>query len=163
MGFWKTTFERSAEAVPDRAERCVAYRFGPPASDTELEMLSGHLGSAVPSDLRAMLQEFNGIEIRDKYWGASWQPLYLSVDQMLHDVPEYVRTSGNPIPPSEELANVAFFAHQNGFAELYGVCLRAFSSFGDGDVLVMDHDTGEFDRAEDSLMGFVGSARYCEL
>ena len=163
MSFWKATFERSAESVPDRVERGVAYQFGAPATDHQLGLLSGHLGSAVPSDLRAMLQEFDGVEIRDKYWGPSWQPLYLSVDQMLHDVPEYVGTSGNPVPPLEELASVAFFAHQNGFAELYGVCLRAFSGFGAGDVLVLDHETGEFARAEDSLMDFVGSAQYCEL
>ena len=163
MSIWKETFERSAEGVPDRAERGIAYRFGPPATDSQLVDLERHLGSVTPSDLQAMLREFDGIEIRDKYWGASWQPLYLNVDQMLEDVPEYLQTSGNPVPPSEELASVAFFAHQNGFAELYGVCLRAFSDFGAGDILGLDHETGEFARAEDSLMDFVGSAQYCEL
>ena len=163
MSLWKETFERSAEDIPDRAERGIAYRFGPPATDSQLADLERFLGSVLPSDLQAMLRQFDGIEIRDRYWGPSWQTLYLSVDQMLEDVPDYLQTSGNPVPPPSELASVAFFAHQNGFAELYGVCLRAFSGFGAGDVLVLDHETGEFAQAKDSLMDFAGSARYCEL
>lgn len=163
MGRWKDMFELSAAKVPDKSARHLRHRFGPPATATELATLEGLLRGAIPAELRSMFSEFNGIEVEDGYWGEGWCPLYLSTEQIVADVTDYIETSGNPMPPPDELASVAFFAHQNGFAELYAVCIRKFSDFGLGQVLVLDHETGEFELAEESLSAFVSNPEYCVL
>uniref|UniRef100_UPI002FD9AD5D SMI1/KNR4 family protein n=1 Tax=Arsukibacterium sp. TaxID=1977258 RepID=UPI002FD9AD5D len=160
---WREIFEQSAMNVPDKEELEIRYQFGQPSTESELATLEHQLGGPIPTELRSMLKEFNGIEIKEKDWGESWRPLYLSIAQILLEVVDYIETSGNPMPASDELANVVFFAHQNGFAELYAVCMRDFSEFRSGQILVLDHETGELQLAEESLSAFVSNPDYCTL
>lgn len=111
MRNWREIFEQSAKQVPDRDEYEIRYQFGQPSSNAELARLESHLHGPIPNDLRSLLSEFNGIQIKQKYWGDDWRPLYLNIEQMLGDLVDYIETSGNEMPPPNELGCVAFFAH----------------------------------------------------
>ncbi len=156
-------FEESASNVARRDELEIEYFFGKPATDDEILSVEEARGFRLPNELRELLKEFNGIEIKEKYWGPNPRPLYLSTQNMLVDIPEYIQESGNPMPPVDQLASVIFFAHQNGFAELYAVCAESFNDFRLGQVLCLDHETGEFELERGSLKQFVECSEYCVL
>ena len=160
---WKKLFEQSAWNVANRDELEVEYFFGKPVTDDEISKVEDALGLRLPNELCELLREFNGIETKQKYWGPNPRPLYLSTQNMLVDIPEYIQESGNPMPPNDQLASVIFFAHQNGYAELYAVCVKSFKGFQLGQVLCLDHETGEFQLERDSLKEFVECSEYCVL
>ena len=160
---WKKLFDESAGNVARRGEREVEYFFGKPVTDDEISNVEEALGLRLPNELRELLKEFNGIEVKQEYWGPNPLPLYLSTQNMLVDIPKYIQESGNPMPPIDQLGSVVFFAHQNGFAELYAVCVKSFDDFQLGQVLCLDHETGEFELERNSLKHFVECSDYCSL
>jgi hypothetical protein len=160
---WKPLLEKAIEEFEDRDSYGGEYRFAAPATTDEIARLEQNLGSPLHPDLRSMLLEFNGVAYRDKYWGPQWRPLYLSVSQMLEELQDYFANSGNPLPAADELRNVAFFAQQNGFGVVYAVCSRNFGDFTSGQVLALDHETGEFALERESLEEFVSDPSNCTL
>jgi hypothetical protein len=160
---WREKFELSAAQVPEKDELDIRYRFGNPASDAGINKVINTFGAAIPDELRSMLKEFDGISIMEKTWSEEWEPLYLSTAQMLHDVPEYLAHSGNPLPPNGQLSHIVFFAQQNGYADLYAICVSPFSRFEVGQVLALQHDSGMFALEQKSLLGFVSCPKYCTL
>jgi hypothetical protein len=163
MARWKKMLAGAIEGFDDREAFEAEYRFNPPASDGEIARLEQRLGTALPADLRSLLLEFNGVAYRDRYWGKEWRPLYLSVQEILGELEDYIANSGNPAPPAEELDSVAFFAQQNGFAVLFALCIRSFGNFAVGQVLSLDHETGEFELERETLEEFVSDPAYCTL
>ena len=161
MSNWKEKFDSSSFGVSDKDELELEYKFGPPASETDIHETEESLKIIFPNELRSLLSEFNGIEAKDKYWG--WRQLYLSTSTMKNELQEYLMESGNPMPPKEELERVVFFAQQNGFALLFAVCIDAFEEFDKGQIICLVNDTGEFELECDSLDEFVSSSDYCVL
>ncbi len=163
MARWKRMLAEAIGGFDEREGLEAEYRLGPPASDGEIARLEQHLGVALPADLHSLLLEFNGVAYRDRYWGEEWRPLYLSIQEMLGELENYIANSGNPFQPAEELDNVAFFAQQNGFAVLFALCTRPFGDFSVGQVLSLDHETGEFELERETLEEFVSDPAYCTL
>lgn len=155
MSKWIEAFKEATEGARIEYDPTLEWRFGPPAAPMELDRLRQHLRAPIPSSLQELLSEANGIEILDETWGEEWEPLYFSVEQMLTDVVDYLETSGNPMPPAEELQSVVFFSHQNGFACLNAICVRSFLAFNAGDVVCLEHDCGEWTKVADSLDEFL--------
>jgi hypothetical protein len=83
--------------------------------------------------------------------------VYFGTDGMLAGVPDYLRNWGAPptTPSGADLRKVVFVGQQNGYADLYGVCLDAVGGFEAGQVVKLDHETGDLEEAFDSLKAFV--------
>jgi len=160
---WKKLLEQAIAEFEDREELESEYKFGIPATGGEIATLELHLGRALPSDLRELFGEFNGVAYRDKAWGSEWRPLYLSTSEITGELESYFAESGNPLPEQHELQRVVFFAHQNGFGVLYAVCAEAFCDFSKGQVLAVESDAGEFYVERESLEEFVSEPTYCTL
>jgi SMI1 / KNR4 family (SUKH-1) len=163
MSKWIQKFKTSSDLAREDSETELQWRFNPPATESELKRLESHLGAPIPQGLRQFLLEANGIQILDASWGDEWRPLFFSVEQMLTDVVEYLETSGNPMPPEEELRSVAFFSHHNGFSYLNAICIRNFAEFCAGDVVYLEHDSGEWSKIADSLEEFLLDPYNCCL
>ncbi len=166
MAQWKTLLDEAIEEYGRRDYLASEYRFAAPATSDEIARLENSFGSGLHPDLRSMLFEFNGVAYRDKYWGPGWNPLYLSVPQILEqpeELREYFGGSEGPIPAVEEFHNVAFFAQKNGFGVVYALCLRSFGDFTSGQVLALDHETGEFEFERESLAEFVADPANCTV
>jgi SMI1 / KNR4 family (SUKH-1) len=163
MSMWKERLERAIAGFEDREELSSEYRFGSPASDSDIAALELHLGRALPSSLRELFGEFNGVAYRDNAWGSAWRPLYLSMSEIVGELRAYFAESGNPLPEEHEFQSVVFFAHQNGFGVLFAVCAEAFGEFSVGQVLAVESDVGEFYVECESLEDFVSQPSYCTL
>jgi hypothetical protein len=163
MARWKKMIAGAIEGFDDREAFEAEYRFNTPASDGEIARLEQRLGMALPADLRSLLLEFNGVAYRDRHWGKEWRPLYLSIQEMLGELEDCIANSGNPAPLAEQLDSVVFFANQNGFAVLFALCVRSFGDFSVGQVVSLDHETGDFELERETLEEFVSDAAYCTL
>lgn len=161
MSKWKEIFDKAFNEFEDVDELEMEYRFLDPASEEQLNLFENKTSGSIPPDLRSLYQEFNGICVKEKYWG--WENLYLPISESLEELQDYFNTSGNPIPPESEIENVAFFAQQNGYAILYGVCCSSFGKFKTGQVLGLDHETGEFELESKTLEEFVKDSWHCTL
>jgi hypothetical protein len=157
VGKWREAFELGRPSAWD-IEVGREYSFGPPATEKQLAAAESVLGVRLPADVRELLAEFNGvwytIEIDPR---EAYEPsiLYLDIEHMTVDVPEYFRTSGNPLPKEEELRKVVFIRQSNGFADLWGVCLEDVADFRAGAVVKLDHELGELEECSPSLFEFV--------
>ena len=161
MSKWKEVFSKSVSLAEELADYEYEYKFGPPANSIDIESLNSHLRMPIPKELEELLKEFNGVLAKDKYWG--WKELYLSINSMMIDLPEYFNESGNPLPPTIELCNTVFFAQQNGYGVLFGICTSGFNGFEVGQILAMESDAGELYLECNSLYDFVSSSEYCSL
>jgi hypothetical protein len=63
MGRWRAIFEENLPQ-PAEGEHVLGYEFGPPAAPAAIAAAERALGLRLPSDLRAMLSEFNGVWLR---------------------------------------------------------------------------------------------------
>ena len=161
MTSWKERFLEAASRFEDKDELEISYDFSVPASDNDILSLEGALQTNLPLAFKELLCEFNGIDVKQKYWGKGH--LYLSTSYILNDIPKYFRESGNYVPEKAELESVVFFAQQNGLAVLFAICIKPFNEFQVGQVLSLESDTGEFELECDSLDTFVETSEYCHL
>jgi hypothetical protein len=161
VGKWRDAFEQGRPSEWD-LELGRQYSFGPPASAEQLAAAEALLGVRLPADVRALLAEFNGVwyttEI-DRQQGYEPSILYLDLEHMTVQVPEYFRTCGNPLPPEEELRQVVFVRQDNGFGELWGVCLQDVAAFRAGSVVRLDHEVGELEACSPSLFELVRDSK----
>lgn len=161
MRSWKDTFLESASEFEDKDELEIYYEFGGPATDKEIRELEEELCIAIPNPLSELLREFNGIDVKQKYWGTGH--LYLKTKYIINEIPIYFKESGNYVPDKKELDSVVFFAQQNGLAVLFALCAKPFNSFRAGEVLSLESDAGEFELECGSLQEFVQSGECCHL
>ncbi|HEY7158350.1 MAG TPA: SMI1/KNR4 family protein [Gemmataceae bacterium] len=157
MGKWREAFEHGRPSEWD-IEYGREYAFGPPATEQQFVAAESVLGVRLPAEVRELLSEFNGvwytIEV-DRREGYEPSILYLDIDHMTVEVPEYFRTSGNPLPAEEDLQKVVFIRQSNGFGDLWGVCLEDVAGFPAGSVVKLDHEVGELEVCSASLFQFV--------
>lgn len=161
MSKWKGLFETAFRGFEEVDELEMDFRFYDPASTVDIKILEGSKRLQLTEDLKSMFLEFDGISVKEKYWGS--KNLYLPISEVIGDVEDYIVNSGNPMPPETELNSVVFFAQQNGYAVLYGMCCRSFGLFEVGQVLALDHETGEFEVESATLEEFVGNSWHCGL
>ena len=157
MGKWREAFEHARPSEGD-TEYGRQYSFGPPASAEQLAAAEAALGAKLPAEVRELLSEFNGVwkttEV-DRRMGYEPSILYLDINHMSMDVPEYFRTCGNPLPSEDDLRKVVFFCQSNGFADLWGVCLGDVCELKAHQIVRLDHEVGELEPCADNLYEFV--------
>jgi hypothetical protein len=157
MGKWREAFEHGRPSEWDM-EYGREYSFGPPATEEQLAAAESVLGVRLPTDVRELLSEFNGvwytIEI-DRREGYDPSILYLDIEHMTVKVPEYFRTCGNPLPKRKDLRKVVFIRQSNGFGDLWGVCLEDVAGFRAGNVVKLDHEVGELEECSNTLFDFI--------
>jgi hypothetical protein len=157
MGKWREAFEHGRPSEWD-IKLGIEYSFGPPPTEEQLAAAESVLGVRLPADVRELLFEFNGVwyttEV-DRREGYGPSILYLDLQHMTVDVPEYFRTCGNPLPEEAELRKVVFVRQSNGFGDLWGVCLEDVAGFRAGTVVRLDHEVGELEECSPSLFEFV--------
>lgn len=161
MSKWKRVFEKAFRDFEEVDELEMEFSFYAPASASEIKSLESSKRVKLTEDLKSMFLEFNGVAVKEKYLGR--KNLYLPISEIIGDVEDYIVNSGNPMPPEAELNSVVFFAQQNGYAVLYAICCQPFGRFGVGQVLALDHETGEFDVESESQEEFVGNSWHCRL
>ncbi|WP_273209581.1 SMI1/KNR4 family protein [Marinobacter subterrani] len=161
MSKWKRIFENAFRDFEEVDELEMELSFYAAASTSDIKNLEDSKQVQLTKDLKSMFLEFNGISVKEKYWGR--KNLYLPLSEVMGDVEDYIVNSGNPMPPETELNSVVFFAQQNGYAVLYGMCCQPFGEFEAGQVLVLDHETGEFEVESDNLEEFVSNSWHCGL
>jgi hypothetical protein len=161
MGKWREAFEYRRPSAWD-VEHGYQYTFGPPASEEQLAAAELQLGVTLPSDVREMLAEFNGVwytSANGRRRGNRPHILYLDIEHMTVNLPRYFRTCGNVLPSDQDLRKVAFVCQNNGFADLWGVCIDRVRGFRAGEVVMLDHEIGELQNCPYNLYEFVQSAR----
>ena len=134
------------------------FDFKPPATDAQIQDAEDLLGVTLPTGIKSLLREFNGV------WDAtnSTHPeiTYLDTQHMSVEVPNYFRMcsdpiQGNPIPPEEDLQKVVFFYQSNGFGDLWGICLEDVAESQAGEIVRLDHEEGDLVPSYSSLEEFV--------
>jgi hypothetical protein len=160
MGKWRTLFESSLPPVAERPYK-AEYDFALPASDEQLAAAEQALGVVFPADVREMLSEFNGVWCRTHFPdGREYRDiLYLDLQHMTVDVPQYFADCGNPLPPKKDRQKVVFVAQENGFGELWGECAAEVAGHPAGAVVCLDHEVGELEPSHPCLEEFVRSGR----
>ena len=161
MSKWKRIFEAAFLNFEEVDELEMEFSFYAPASTSDIKSLEDYKRVQLTDDLKSMFLEFNGISVKEKYWGR--KNLYLPISEIMGAVEDYIVNSGNPMPPEAELNSVMFFAQQNGYAVLYGMCCQPFGEFDVGQVLALDHETGEFEVESENLEEFASNSWHCGL
>jgi hypothetical protein len=160
VGKWREMFEARLPPVADR-ECGEEYEFGPPATEEQLAVVEISLGIYLPVDLRDLMSEFNGVWYTTKVGrerGYGRDNLLFDTKGMSVSVPEYFTScGGNPLPPADDLRKVVFFAQNNGFAYLWGVCVEDVAGYFAGEVVGLDHEVGELEHRQWSLAEYVHS------
>jgi hypothetical protein len=159
VGKWREAFDHGRPSFWD-IELGLEYTFGPPATEEQIARAEGELGVRLPSDLRELVAEFNGVWVTTedgRERGDTPDIAYLDVGFMAVEVPWYFRTCGNPLPAESDLRKAVFFYQENGLAELYGVCVEEVAGLQAGEVVKLDHEMGVLEPAFPSLLEFVRS------
>lgn len=163
MGRWREAFEHGRPSYFD-IEFGLEYTFGLPASEEQLGRAEAELGVRLPRDVRELLSEFNGVWVTsavarshagDPEVASDLAIAYLDVEHMAIEVPRYFRTCGNPLPAELDLRKIVFVYQENGFADLYGVCVEDVAGFREGEVVKLDHELGKLETAFPNLLDFV--------
>lgn len=157
MGKWREAFAHGRPSTFD-LEFGLEYTFGSPATDGQLAHAERELGTRLPQEVRELLSEFNGVWVTSeagRSHGSAPDIAYLDVEHLAVEVPRYFRTCGNPLPAGSDLRKIIFVYQENGFADLYGVCVEDLAGFRAGEVVRLDHDVGALERVFPSLLDFV--------
>jgi hypothetical protein len=158
MGKWREAFDHRRPTEWD-VEYEVRYVFGPPATQEEIARAEQGIGASLPADVRDLLCEFNGVWETDKFSRPDGRrtDVYLSTEEMAGYAQEYIRYGGDPPLTSDglDLRKVAYVAQNNGFADLYGVCIEPLGPFAAGTVVRLDHETWALEAVFPSLLEFV--------
>ena len=125
-----------------------SFTFGAPVSSVVLSRLEEQSAMGVPSDLRDLLCEFNGLF---HTYGDSDEPVLFDSDQMTRAI-EYYR---NWDVPTEHLLrwsrNIWYLAQCNGFACMSGIVIQPLGPFKPGEFIKFDHDDIEAAAEPDQL------------
>src|SRR5262245_66572452 len=100
MEKWRTLFESNLPPVEQR-EYEEQYEFGPPATAEQLAAAESALGVRLPPDVRELLAEFNGVWYTTRASrrnGSEPDILYLNIEYMTVEVPQYCRSCGKARP-----------------------------------------------------------------
>ena len=157
MGKWREAFEHGRPSFFD-VEFGLQYTFGPPASEEQLARAERELGIRLPQEVRELLLEFNGVWVTSEVGrdhGNAADIAYLDVEHVAVAVPRYFRTCGNPLPPESDLRKIVFIYQENGFADLFGVCLEDVAGFRAGEVVRLDHELGKLEKVFPNMLDFV--------
>ena len=131
MGKWRAIFCGSENCEDESA--CV---FNPPATEGEIAAFESTIGAALPSDVREMLLEFNGI---DKPEFGSLKPFILGMNNMA--LPGFYTDWDVPTDKLIEWSkNIIYVRQFNSFTYLWGVVVKPFAKFNAGDIVEFDHD-----------------------
>jgi hypothetical protein len=131
MGKWRDVFCSSPNF--ESPDSCF---FNPPATEAELQRIEAEFDVRLPSDLREMLLEFNGI---DKMEYGRRAPFILGTNHM--KLPEFYIDWDVPTDNLIEWSRNVFYVRQfNSFTYLWGVVVKPFAEFGIGDIIEFDHD-----------------------
>ena len=133
-GKWGAAVLRSFGAGGDveSAEECG---FGAPATPDEIAKLEQFFGVKIPSSLKELLQEFNGIRVGVETRRESW---FLTIDEMKSAVRFYDDRDSDLV--LKLFPKVMWVCQRNGMAELWGVVVKAFKPFKRGDIVAFEHD-----------------------
>jgi hypothetical protein len=165
MGKWREAFEFRRPSAWD-VEYGYQYTFGPPAAEEQLDTAERELGVRLPSDVRELLAEFNGVwytTASGRRHGNLPDILFLDIEHMTVHVPKYFHTCGNVLPNEQELRKVVFVCQNNGFGDLWGVCIENVAGFRVGEVVTLDHEVGQLQNCPFNLYEFVRYARKPQL
>jgi hypothetical protein len=132
MGKWKDAFLKSLDSKFETPE---SFLFGPPATVTELAALSSAISAEIPNDLSDLLREFNGV----KKVGER-EPYYFDT-QTMPIAGEYYRDWDCETEFTLDLfKNVLWVCQDNGYASMWAVVVKPFTTYQFGDVVSFDHD-----------------------
>ena len=131
MGKWREVFCRSRNFKDEN--KCI---FNPPASEDELRRFEADINAKLPTDVREMLLEFNGIDMLE--WGEQ-APVILGISHM--KLPEFYTDWDVPTDKLLEWStNIVYVRQFNSFTQLWGVVVKDFCDFKRGDIVEFDHD-----------------------
>lgn len=153
MPDWKKVIEatQSEEDADDVGGEVIT--FGEPATAEQLAEVESALSLKLPAELRAALSQINGAE---DYLGTS--PLFST--EKLIEVNEATRADYADWDLEHPVENALLFNDIYGNGDLFGIVLNAFGDFTPGQVVLFDHETGEFSssapEAAESLEAFYG-------
>jgi hypothetical protein len=156
VGKWRDLFEADLPPVEEREYR-TEYVFGPPATPEAIAAAEAALGVQMPTDVREMLAEFNGVWEHNRYpAGNTSEDIHLlDLQHMSVVVPDYFSDCDNPLPPRYALRRVVFVAQSNGCGDLWGVCTSGVPRHQAGAVVRLDHEVGRLEPWQPSLAEFV--------
>ncbi len=156
MGKWREAFEEGRPSFYDR-DYGRQYHFGPPATSEQLSEAEQHIGRPLPAELRSLLSEFNGVRYTTRWSGAGAEgdPVFLSTAE-LPEVPRLLRDV-EAVPAPVRQGKVIFFWQNNGYAELYGICVKRMRMglWRAGTVVYLDGESMELTAPYPDLMAFV--------
>lgn len=137
MTKWKQAFLKSLD--PEFGQNEDSYVFGSPASAAEIAAVESACGATVPSELRELLSEFNGIKEKED-WSDELVAYYFHTEEMVTAV-DYYRDWDAPTDLLLEWSkHVLYVCQQNGYSEMWGVVIRPFGPFSVGQIVAFDHD-----------------------
>jgi hypothetical protein len=106
------------------------------------------VAAKIPRDLRALLQEFNGVT-RDGPLGR--EDYFFSTEKM-PEAAEYYRSWDCDTTLAMRLfSNVLLVCQENGMAAMWGVVVKPFATYKYGAVVSFDHDRLPFTEKETDL------------
>jgi len=156
VGKWIDAFQHQRPYEWD-TELSVEYTLGPPATEQQIADAEALLGARWPAELRELLGEFNGIWFTTKdlrRGGYEPEILFLDIEHLTEQLPDYLGDAENELPPTNELRRVAFFCQAHEFAELWGVCVEPLAGCRVGEVIALD-DEGRWRKSAPSLLEFM--------
>ena len=131
MGKWRELVLRNPRI--ENKDDCV---FNPPATEDDLQRFEAEIGAKLPSDVREMLLDFNGMEQPE--WGRR-KPFILGTGHM--KLPEFYTDWDVPTDKLLEWSkNIVYVKQFNSFTHLWGVVVKPFAEFQIGDIVEFDHD-----------------------
>ncbi len=155
MGKWREAFEEGRPSFYDR-DYGREYHFRPPATPEQIAEAEQHLGRPLPDELRDLLSEFNGMRYTTRWSAAGDEgdPVFLSTAEM-PDVHRLLSNVEDELPAPVRKGKVIFFWQNNGYAELYGICVERMGRWPAGTVVYLDHESLELTAPYPDLMAFV--------
>jgi hypothetical protein len=145
MGKWKKAFLKS---IDPEFESLSSFEFGPPATEKQLAALERAVSARIPSDLRELLQEFNGVT-RDGPIGR--EDYFFSTEKMPQAAEYYRKWDCDTTLAMQLFSNVLLVCQENGLSEMWGVVVKPFATYKYGDVVSFDHDRLMFTEKETDL------------
>ncbi len=145
MGKWKKAFLKSIDPELDGPS---SFEFGPPATEKQLAALERAVSAKIPSDLRELLQEFNGVT-RDGPTGR--EDYFFSAEKMPQAAEYYRNWDCDTTLAMRLFGNVLLVCQENGLSEMWGVVVKPFATYKYGEVVSFDHDRLLFTEKETDL------------
>lgn len=141
MGKWKDALLRSLDGD---SKAYNSYEIGVPATERQLAGLETKIAVKIPSDLRELLLEFNGVTSN----GPLGQTDYYFSTETMADAGKYYREWESATAAMSLFENVLFVCQENGFASMWAVVVRPFAAYRYGEVVSFDHDRIDWHESE---------------